>query len=145
MAKIRLGAEEIKYITLFEAMTGAKVRDCVALEDAMGFLIHPGQMGKAIGKKGASVERVQKTLGKKIWLSEYHEDKMYFIRNLFQPVRLRRIQLKEGKHHPTVIIEVSPKDRKKILGHNGQRIKIAKKLIQRHNIAEDIMVKSSRR
>ena len=51
MGKIRLKPDEIKYITLFETLTGASIKDCVPQEGVMGFLVKKGDMGLKIRLK----------------------------------------------------------------------------------------------
>ena len=50
---IKFSANEIRYIALFENMTGAMVKDCI-IDDEHGkvtFVVKNGDMGLAIGKK----------------------------------------------------------------------------------------------
>ena len=74
MERIRLNATEIKYITLFESLTGAKVMDCVSEDNAIGFLIDKGYMGLAIGKNGMNIARVTKVIGKNVLVMEFLPD-----------------------------------------------------------------------
>ena len=56
---IKLSANEIRYIALFESMTGAMVKDCI-IDDEHGkvtFVVKNGDMGLAIGKGGSSVSK----------------------------------------------------------------------------------------
>lgn len=137
-----MGSEEIKYITMFESITGAKVKDCVKAEDAMGFLVEPGYMGLAIGRSGKTIERVRKSIGKNVMVMEFSENTTKFIKNLFQPVRIRQVIIRDMDDDKVAMIEVSKKDRIKSLGHNGKRIKIAKELVRRHCDLSDIIVKT---
>ena len=45
MGKIRINSEELKYMTLFETMTGATIKDCVQEEESIGFVVKKGDMG----------------------------------------------------------------------------------------------------
>lgn len=140
MEKIRLGSEEIKYITLFETLTGATVKDCVQEEYTMGFLVKTGDMGLAIGKGGANIEKVKKTIGKGIWVMEFSNEITNFIKNLFQPINIKHVRIQTIDNEKTAIIGVSKNDRKKVIGHEGDRIKIAKKLAKRHYGINDIKI-----
>lgn len=142
MAKIRLNSDEIHYINRFEELTGAKIRDCVSQDDALGFLVSSGSMGKAIGRAGSNIERVRKVFGKEIWLMEDHDNTTNFIKNLFEPIKVKRVRL-VGEDKPTMaIVEVDRKDRRRILGANQKRLKIAKKLAQRYHRVQEISLKS---
>jgi len=142
MARIRLGSEEIKYITLFESITGARVKDCVVYNNSMGFLVEKGDMGLAIGKNGSNIDRVRKIINKNIWVMEYSDNVNEFIRNLFQPVRIRQLRLNESRNEKIVLLEISKRDRKRVIGHGGNRIRIARELSQRHFGIDDIKINS---
>jgi len=143
VTRVRLGPEEIKYITLFESMTGATVKDCVQEADTMGFLVKKGDMGLAIGKNGSNIERVKKALaGKGVWVMEFSEDPGEFVRNLFQPTRLKQVRISDADSQKTLTIEVAKKDARRVIGQNGSRIKIAKRLAERYFAVDDIKVKS---
>ncbi len=140
--KIRLNTDEIKYITLFESLTGATIKDCVQEEDTLGFLVKKGDMGLAIGKAGANIERVKKAVNKNVWVMEFSEDLNEFVRNMFQPTRIRQIRLSDGDSGKILTLEVSRKDSRKVIGQNGSKIKTAKNLMERHFAIDDIKVKS---
>ena len=48
---IKFGANEIRFIALFENMTGAMVKDCIIDDDnnKVTFVVKQGDMGLAIG------------------------------------------------------------------------------------------------
>ena len=140
MGKIRIGNEEIKYMTLFETLTGARVKDCVQVQNSMGFLIKKGDMGMAIGKNGSNIEKVRKAIGKSVWVMEFSDDKIKFIKNLFQPIRVKRVRIHNSDDEKRAIVEVSKSDRRKVIGHNGVRIKIARNLAKRQFDIDDISV-----
>jgi N utilization substance protein A len=61
---IKFTTNEIRYIALFESMTGAMVKDCI-VDDENGkvtFLVKKGDMGLAIGKKEAQLPRSRRPL-----------------------------------------------------------------------------------
>ena len=139
-SKIRLGSDEIKYITLFESLTRATVIDCVQEDNALGFLVKKGDMGRAIGKKGSNIEKVRKTVGKSVLVIESDENQREFIKKLFEPAEISNIQFKENGDGKNVIIEVRKIDKRKVIGDEGRRIKIAKQLAKRHCMVDDISV-----
>ena len=140
MRRIRLGAEEIKYMTLFETITGATIKDCVQEDGIVGFLVSSGDMGLAIGKKGINIEKVRKIIGKGIWVMEFSENMTEFVKNLFQPVKIRQVRIRDTNQEKVVVVEVNKRDRKKVIGHDGKRIKIAKKLASRQYNVDDIVI-----
>ena len=64
----------MRMIAQFENLTGAGARDCV-VDDKFGrilFVINPGEMGLAIGKKGASIRKASVAFGKTVEVVEYN-------------------------------------------------------------------------
>jgi len=139
-SKIRLGSDEIKFMTLFESLTGATVVDCVKEENTLGFLVKKGDMGRAIGKQGANIEKVRQSVGRSVLIVEEGDNQQEFMKKLFEPVRLHKIQFKENDGEKNAVIEVDKKDRRKVLGSEGMRIKIARQLARRHHMIDDIVV-----
>ena len=84
---IKFSTNEIRYIALFESMTGAMVKDLL-VDDENGkltFLVKKGDMGLAIGKRGSTVAKVQKTVDKGVEVIEHSDDPVEFIGNLNGP------------------------------------------------------------
>ena len=78
---IKFSANEIRFIALFENMTGAMVKDCI-IDDEHGkvtFVVKNGDMGLAIGKGGSSVSKVQRAVDKGIEIVEL--DDVYLLQN----------------------------------------------------------------
>ncbi|MBD3260803.1 MAG: NusA-like transcription termination signal-binding factor [Candidatus Altiarchaeales archaeon] len=133
----------IKYINLFESQTGAKVLDCLAEDELFGFIVHEGDMGLAIGKGGKNIGKIKNKLKKNIVVVEYADKPKKFIENLFTPVKLKKIEFKEEDGKKKAIIMAARKDRGRILGPEGSKIKIARKLAQRHHNISHIQLQTS--
>ncbi len=89
MTRIRLDNDTIKYITFFEGVTKARVKDCMPNGEKVTFVVHEGQAGLAIGKNGDNVKRLKVRINKEIEIIEYSEDPVRFVTNLFRPVEIR--------------------------------------------------------
>jgi len=142
MSKIRLGSDDIQTINLFEKLTGAKARDMVTAENVVCFLVSKEDMGLAIGKKGASIEKVRATLNKKIYVIEYAEDVQQFVRNIFHPADIQEVRLSSSSKGKNVVIKIPRRERKNVIGVGGERIKLARKLIERYFNLKDIILES---
>ena len=81
----------MKLITLFESMTGANVKDCIAGEK-MTFIIGEGEMGRAIGKNGANIKRMEDITKKKIKLVEFSNDVLQFVKNAVYPAEVLSVE-----------------------------------------------------
>jgi N utilization substance protein A len=129
----------MRLISQFESLTGAGSRDCVVDErnSRLIFVINPGDMGLAIGKKGASIKKASEVMGKKIEVVEYNNDPEQFIKNCFLPAQVTSIIFEGEPEEQTVQVEVRDEDRGIAIGKDGKNIFKAKKLSQRqHNIMD---------
>jgi len=140
---IKFTTNEIRYIALFESMTGAMVKDCI-VDDKSGkitFLVKKGDMGLAIGRRGSNVTKVQKAVNKGVEVIEHSDDPVEFIANLFAPTKLRSIRILQRENGEKIAtIEVNPKDRRAVIGRRGQNIERARILARRqHNIGNIII------
>ena len=131
---MKLSMEEIGYINLVESMTGAHVKDCIINGNEIVIVVKEGDMGLVIGKKGESINRVKKKIGKKISVVEYSKDPEKFVRNLFYPAKIEGVTI-EGNR-----ALVKSSESKRLIGRNGKRIKRAKELMSRHHGIENIIV-----
>src|SRR3989338_4295860 len=75
----------MEIMTMFESMTGAKLKDCIA-DGKLIFIIEEGQMGRAIGRNGSNIKRVENAFKKKIKLVEFSGNPLQFIRNMIHPI-----------------------------------------------------------
>ena len=131
MGEITISEDDMRLIAQFENLTGAGARDCVVDEkfSRILFVINPGEMGLAIGKKGASVKKASDAFGKKVEVVEYNPDKVQFLRNCFLPVQIQTVTFEQNEEGDEVAyIEVQPEDRGLAIGKEGKNIIKAKKL-----------------
>ena len=137
---VKLSEESIRYLTLFESLTGASVKDCIVQDDKVIFVVKKGDMGLAIGKGGINVERAREIIGKKIELIEHSDNPEEFIANIFKPIKVSvKIIEKGGKK--IAIVSVNPQYKGLVIGKGGKNINKAKELARRHHSIDNIIVK----
>ena len=129
--EIELGEKEIEISNIFESITGVMPVEMVEVEDALFFVVPYSRITKVIGKEGANVKKLEKRFNKKIFIFGNSNNIKQFARNLFNNVKVYQVDVVEimGKKAVTIIAE--EKDKKKIVGVNGVRIKGAKALMER--------------
>lgn len=140
MVEVKLTEDCMRLISQFESLTGAGSRDCV-VDDRNArliFVINPGDMGLAIGKKGASIKKASEVMGKKIEVVEYNSNVEQFLKNCFLPAQVTSILFEDGEDdQKTATVEVRDEDRGIAIGKEGKNIFKAKKLaLRQHNIAD---------
>lgn len=140
---IRINADEMRYIALFESLTGARVRDCVI--DSTGanvtFVVNKGDVGLAIGRDGAKVKRARRVIGKGIEVVEYSDDPVEFLKNTLLPAKVKTVGITERDGRKIAMISVELQDKGLAVGRGGKKILSAKKLVERLHGIQDIMIR----
>ncbi|WP_457549493.1 NusA-like transcription termination signal-binding factor [Archaeoglobus sp.] len=137
---VKLSEESIRYLTLFESLTGASVKDCIVQDDKVIFVVKKGDMGLAIGKGGINVERAREIIGKKIELIEHSDEPEEFIANIFKPIKVS-VKIVEKSNKRIAIVSVNPQYKGLVIGKGGKNINKAKELAKRHHDIDDVIVK----
>ena len=124
MTEVKLTTEGIRYIALFESLTGAIARDCYVDDenDRVIFVVKNGDMGLAIGKNGNNINRVKKSIGKHIEIVEYSDEVDEFVANALQPVFVKKVQVVVKENRKLAYVEVMSKDRGIAIGKNCRNI-----------------------
>ena len=73
---IKITSVEMRYIALFENITGATVKDCIVDEEAnqIIYVVKEGNVGIAIGKGGKNIRLLERMTGKKHDIIEHSEN-----------------------------------------------------------------------
>jgi N utilization substance protein A len=138
---IKLGGDEIRFISLFESITGAVAHDCIIEDDRVIFIIKAGNIGLAIGKKGINIKRVRDFLQKPIEVVEFAQSPEDFIKNTLAPARIKLITITERRDGKKIaMVTVNEKDRGIAIGKNGKNVARARSLARRHYNIEDVII-----
>lgn len=142
MNKLKLNTGDLELIRLFENITGARVRDCIQKDDRHCYLVEEGQMGLAIGKNGANIKKVKEACKTEVIVIEHSPNEEELIKNIFHPVKIKKIQKTSDEDGKTRIkITVNKRDRGKVIGAGGYKIKLAREIGSRHQNIRDIELK----
>ena len=129
MNRIKFDSELMKLITLFESVTGANVKDCIADERITLFIIEEGEMGKAIGRNGANIKRVENMLKRNIRLVEFSNDIVQFVKNLIYPVEALEIR---QENYRVIIHGRDTGSRAMLIGRERQNINHLAGIVKRY-------------
>ena len=139
---IRFTSTEMRYIALFESVTGANVKDCVINEEQgrIIFLVKEGEIGMAIGRGGKNIHVLERMTGKKHEIIEYSENPTQFIRNALKPASVKEVRITEKPDGKTMaVVAVNPRDKGIAIGKNGRNAErlrfLAKRYFQIQNVS----------
>lgn len=139
---IRFTGTEMRYIALFESITGANVKDCIIDEDVnrIIFVVKEGEIGVAIGRQGKNIHLLEKMTGKKHEIIEHSDNPAQFIKNALRPAKVTEIRITERPDGKSIaVVSVNPGDKGVAIGKNGknaERIRfLAKRYFQIQNVS----------
>ncbi|MBI2543026.1 MAG: NusA-like transcription termination signal-binding factor [Candidatus Aenigmarchaeota archaeon] len=138
---VTFDTETIRLITLFENLTHTNVKDCLIDNDnnTVYLIIDEGEIGKAIGKNGASVRNTENMIKKDIRIFEFSNDIERFVKNLIPQVNSLKFKQDDGNN--SVEIWLDKKDKAVVIGREGRNLKIFKELLQRNHDISDVVVR----
>jgi N utilization substance protein A len=140
---IKITADEMRYIALFESVSGASVKDCIVDEEQgrVIFIVNPGQVGIAIGRGGRNIHQLEKMTGKKQEIIEYSEDPAQFIRNALKPAVVKEVRVSERTDGKKIaVVTVAPKDKGVAIGKNGKNAERLRFLSKRYFNIQNVSI-----
>jgi len=141
--EIKLTAEEMRYISLFQDLTRATVRDCIIdeSENRIIFLVKPGDMGLAIGRNGINIKRLRKLLGRNIEVVEYADTVEKLAKNALAPARVLNVKvLQTPTGKKKIIVTVDPQDKGIAIGKAGRNVARARMILKRYFDIDSVIV-----
>lgn len=140
---VKLDTEGIRYIGIFESLTGAEVKDCIVNneENKVIMVIKKGNIGLAIGKKGCNINKVKKIIKKDIEVIEHSTDINEFLENLLCPVYVKKVEILTNNGKLCAYVEVGQRHKGIAIGKNGKNIKKIKLLMKRIQNIDNVIIK----
>jgi len=138
----KLTEKEMRYISLFEAATGASVIDCLEEGETLIFVVRKGDMGKALARKGSRIKEIARMVKRKVKVIEFADEAGRFIKNALQPAEiLDPVRLSEkADGRKIMVVTVNPRDKGIAIGKDGRTIEIVRQLAKRHFNIDHIII-----
>jgi N utilization substance protein A len=140
---IKFTSKEMRYISLFESITGANVKDCIVNEEQSRviFVVKEGEIGMAIGRGGRNIHTLEKMTGKKHEIIEYSERPAQFIKNALKPAMVKEVRITERPNGKTMaVVTVDPRDKGVAIGKNGKNAERLRFLAKRYFEIENVSI-----
>lgn len=135
MTEIKLSSDQLGLISIFQNMSGATVRDCIVDEKGgrMIFIVSKGQMGLAIGKKGATIQNIERVVKQPVEVVEWSDDPAEMIRNALDPRFVMEVRISDrldGTKGASVVVD--PRKKGAVLGRGGRNAEKARLIAKKY-------------
>ncbi|PIZ51390.1 NusA-like transcription termination signal-binding factor [Candidatus Woesearchaeota archaeon CG_4_10_14_0_2_um_filter_33_13] len=137
MVRLKLDSDTPGLAAVMERITRARVKDCFKDEDTIYFIVGVGELGKAVGKGGVNIKRVQQELGKRIKVVEFRDTLKEFVKNVIYPATVEEI-IEEG--NIVTLKDSSKKTKSLLIGREGKNLKLINRAVKRFFNVEEIKV-----
>ncbi|MBD3361859.1 NusA-like transcription termination signal-binding factor [Candidatus Woesearchaeota archaeon] len=137
MSRIVYDADSMKIVSSFEFITQSKFKDLIVNDGLLLFIVKPGEIGKAVGPKGANVRKLERMFKKKIKIVEFAEEPVNFIKNLIYPLQVTDVVEEEGIF---TITPVDSKTRSVLIGKNACNLRFTESVVKRYFPIKELRV-----
>ena len=127
----------MQWITLFENLSGVKVKDAFLRNGNVNFIVEKGDLWRAVGKKGVNVKKVEGLIKKKIRITEFDDDICKFVKNLTYPIEIEKIELEDK------IVKIYARGARTkglLIGRESKNLKELKEILLRYFDIDDVKV-----
>jgi N utilization substance protein A len=135
LPEIKLTSDQLGLISLFQSMSGATVKDCIVDEkgERMIFLVSRGQMGLAIGKKGATIQNIERAVKRPVEVVEWSDDPAEMIKNALDPRFVSEVRITDRLDGTkSAVVVVDPRKKGAVLGRGGKNAEKVRLLAKKY-------------
>lgn len=137
---IKLNAQTLRYISIFEAATNAEVKDCIEWDNSIVFIVQPHNIKKVLQNKGEKIQTLRKMLQKNVIVVEFSPDISRFAYNIFRRYNVKNVKVNNEDGQFSVVVYVDPKEKARAIGRSGNNLKLAKEIIGRHFPLKNLII-----
>src|SRR3989344_3801696 len=93
--KIVYDTKLMQWMTLFENLSGVRLKDAFLRNASVNFIVDKGNLFKAVGKNGATVKKIENLIKKKIRIIEFNDDICKFVEHFIYPIKAEKIEFED--------------------------------------------------
>ena len=141
--RIRLTGNEMRYIALFENLTGEMANDCIIDEkrERIILIVKPGNAGRAIGRHGSRIRMMRDMVRKDIEIVESADTAIDFIKNSFAPAKVKEVRITERLDNRKVaVVTIDQRDKGIAIGKNGKNAERTRLLAKRYFGIDNVVI-----
>ncbi|MBI5227437.1 NusA-like transcription termination signal-binding factor [Candidatus Micrarchaeota archaeon] len=128
---MELTGDDLTIFSTFEKITHVMPTDYLSTTNSVIFVVDPQSLGKAIGAKGANIEKLGGIFRKRVVIIGDSEQPEGFVRSFFGNIKIENIEERNVMGERVFLVTVDEKDRGIAIGREGERVKAAKTLLKK--------------
>ena len=135
--KIKFDIDIMKFFSIFEKITKTNAKDCFKQDKRIVFTVNEGMAGKAVGKAGANIKKLENIFKKKVRIVEFNPDLIEFIKNVIHPLQAKEIREEAD------IVTITPVDsttRGYLIGREAVNLRQYEEIVKRYFEIKEIKV-----
>jgi N utilization substance protein A len=113
-----MSKSEMDLVSFLLEKTGALAKDCFEYKDNLVFLVNKEDIGKIIGESGNTINGLRKDLRKNIDIIGYNTDFDRFVENIFHPIPVLSINIKNSR----IEVSVEKENIGRAIGRQGRNL-----------------------
>ena len=137
--RLKLDVDVLGLSSLLEKIAGVRVKDCFKDEsnETVFYVVETGDLGKAVGKGGVNIHKVQDSLGKRVKVIEYRDNVIDFVRNVIYPLQVQEVSMERDM---IIIKDSSIKTKSLLIGREGKNLKVLDRAVKRFFKIEGVKI-----
>lgn len=139
MPERSLDQETLRLIGAFETATGVQPLDCVTTERRVVFVVPKAEAGRAIGKGGQNIRKLQDRLERHVQVVAFSDDPQTFVENYFYDVDVDEVRIEDEGSRRVARVKVPAREKARAIGKGGSNVQIATELATRHHDVEVVV------
>lgn len=132
--------DAMQLMSAFSKITNAHVKDCIVDDQQVVFIVGAGEVGKAVGSKGANIKKMEQASKRRVKVVEYSDQLCQFVANLCLPAKIQSVD-QEGKI--VIVTTADLPSRGLIIGKNASTLRKYESITQRYFDVDEIKVKAA--
>ncbi len=137
---IKLNAQTLRYISIFEAATNAEVKDCIEWDNSIVFVVQPHNIKRVLQNKGEKIQTLRKMLQKNVIVVEFSPDISKFAYNIFRRYNVKNVKVNNEDGQFNIVVYVDPREKARAIGRGGNNLKLAKEIIGRQFPLKNLII-----
>lgn len=129
---IKITADQLRLLSLFEKIAKTSARDCIDSEQGVIFVVEQGKMGLAIGRGGMHIKALREKIKRQVDLVEHHDDPAKFLRSMLNDKMVRDVAVETRDGVKRAVVTVVPGKKGLVVGREGRNAERARLLAKRY-------------